>query len=408
MVYVSVVKRPRYLCGPLQAVGGVWTASLFFSLLCRCAEHELQQQPETPDPGIYSVSASQALRRVKASVTSSSGYTPAQQSDDASSMLEKGSDNERGGLETRALQRSSVDILDASRSARSGARQVGRGVPSRLENNGAKTASPERTINPGQEHNLAADVHRKKLEGNSRLRELVGGYYPWGMTAAAYGAYLNWYRAAYLPWYYATYGAAVAPPVVTSPAVYAAYPAIAAPVATAAAVPVQAAVPVAQQTIVPVARAEAVPVMNRAAAAVAEPVSGFVQRTAVPVLQQTAIPAATATPVTGYATMPVAQVASNEAALTPAAVATPAVSVAPTEALLSLDDRAYPGDVRQTVVGAPVTLLTAPYANGYGNTRAGRGASRTSGGVGGLGVSNFAAFLARPDGTLAAIGGNGV
>ncbi|EPT32206.1 hypothetical protein TGME49_297910 [Toxoplasma gondii ME49] len=211
-------------------------------------------------------------------------------------------------------------------------------------------------------------------------RKLAAGFYPGGMTATPYGAYLNWYRTAYLPWYYTTFGTAASAPVLTSPAVYSSYyPTVA---ATVAAAPVQAAFPVVQQAV-----AEQGPIN------VVQPAIALSQRATVPVVQQSAVPVA----VPGRAALaPVAVTAPN-----------PVVTTTPTEALLSLEEPANGSGIQQLIAPAPVALLAAPYATGNGNSRGSRANSRYSDGVGGLGLSNFAAFLARPDGTLAAIGGNG-
>ncbi|CBZ50206.1 conserved hypothetical protein [Neospora caninum Liverpool] len=246
---------------------------------------------------------------------------------------------------------------------------------------------PENAV-PTKEAEAVSKARETTVTKRHRLRGLAVGVYPWGATAAAYGAYLNWYRTAYLPWYYTTFGVAAAAPILTSPAVYAAYyPTVAAPVAN---VPVQAALPVVQQTAVPVGQVGVLPVAQQGPVNAVQPAVAVTQRLAAPVVQQSAVPVVAA----GAASVvPVALPQGNRVAGT-----------APTEALLSLEE---PVNENQQQTVAPVALLTAPSAIDYGNGRGSRTASRSSDGVGGLGLSNFAAFLARPDGTLAAIGGNG-
>ncbi|KEP63224.1 UNVERIFIED_CONTAM: hypothetical protein HHA_297910 [Hammondia hammondi] len=240
-------------------------------------------------------------------------------------------------------------------------------------------ASHENAI-PVQETEAVDRSRDNTFTNRPNPRKLAAGFYPWGMTGTAYGAYLNWYRTAYLPWYYTTFGTAASAPILTSPAVYSSYyPTVA---ATVAAAPVQAAFPVVQQAV-----AEQVPVN------VVQPGVAVSQRATFPVVQQSAVPVT----------------ASGRAAVAPVAVTAPnaVVSTAPTEALLSLEEPTNGGGIQQLMAPAPVALLTTPYATGNGNSRGSRATSRYSDGVGGLGLSNFAAFLARPDGTLAAIGGNG-
>lgn len=210
-------------------------------------------------------------------------------------------------------------------------------------------------------------------EQKTRSRMLAGYGYP-GLGGGYYGAYLSWYRNVYIPWYYATYGMAVTPPLMTSPVVYNTYTSGIMPVATAAA----------PGMVIPVTTAA-------------------VQTPAV-------------------AASPVVAAPTYTASLAPSVVpgnsnsAFPNTREQPSEALLSLqDDSDY--QMRNNGVSGTPTAILAPQGygaagyspNGMNNTPyASRRRQGTSGGgLGGLGLMNFAAFLARPDGTLAAIGGNG-